>query len=667
MRKINLIIGKVLFIFMIVFIWGAFHFADTGLAQTMNDPSVERLSDNPNYAGYAYLIDRYNVDVTVHENNSMGIVENIEAFYNQPKHGIIRTIPLTNTVNRLDGTTSNNRAKVTDFHVNANFSSTVTDGNKVIKIGDENATILGSKAYTIEYNYSLGRDTSKEYDEFYINLIGNEWDTAVGGVSFTVRMPKEFDAAQLGFTRGPKGSVDTDGIQYQVVGNVIIGTVDGVLNPGEGLTIRVQLPEGYFANPTAGLGLWELLSFLLPILFVLITFFLWIRFGKDPHVVETVEFYPPEGFNSAEVGYLYSGNAQTKDVVSLLIYLANKGYLKITEMEEKSLFSKSKSFKLEKLKEYDGDNGNERTFLNGLFQVPKKINIADLLGLLKGKTLPPQSATNESRNEVTADDLNNSFYITTNKIIQNLNGKENKYTVFEKTSLSKGLYFAGMLLATYCIMTLPPLLAFSGGSSIFVGMLFPGIGFTVLFAMVFGKTKWPVKIFGLIWGLGFGGMPWAMVVLPALQVDFIYMAAYFVGLVCVFLMVMIFKAMPKRTPYGSQLLGKIKGFRTFLETAEKQKLEMLVEQDPTYFYNILPYAYALDVSDKWIRQFETIALQTPDWYAGSSTMNASTIGMFMNSTMSTAQTAMSSGSSGSGSSGGGSSGGGSGGGGGSSW
>lgn len=42
----------------------------------------------------------------------------------------------------------------------------------------------------------------------------------------------------------------------------------------------------------------------------------------------------------------------------------------------------------------------------------------------------------------------------------------------------------------------------------------------------------------------------------------------------------------------------------FLETAEKEKLEQLVFEDPKYFYNILPYAYVLGVSDKWIKSLK---------------------------------------------------------------
>ena len=45
-------------------------------------------------------------------------------------------------------------------------------------------------------------------------------------------------------------------------------------------------------------------------------------------------------------------------------------------------------------------------------------------------------------------------------------------------------------------------------------------------------------------------------------------------------------------------------FRNYLITAEKNELEALVLDDPDYFYNILPYTYALGISEKWINNFE---------------------------------------------------------------
>ena len=138
-------------------------------------------------------------------------------------------------------------------------------------------------------------------------------------------------------------------------------------------------------------------------------------------------------------------------------------------------------------------------------------------------------------------------------------------------------------------------------------------------------------------------------------------------------MIICLKYLPKRTPYGNDMLGKIRGFKKFLETAEKQKLEAMVMENPTYFYDILPFTYVLDVSDKWIKKFESISLQAPSWYDSPNAFDMVSFGSFMNSTMESAESVMSSNpsssssSGGSGSSGGGSSGGGSGGGGGGSW
>ena len=90
------------------------------------------------------------------------------------------------------------------------------------------------------------------------------------------------------------------------------------------------------------------------------------------------------------------------------------------------------------------------------------------------------------------------------------------------------------------------------------------------------------------------------------------------------------------------MLGKLRGFRTFLLTAEKDKLEMLVERDPSYFYNILPYTYALGVSKEWIKKFKTITLKQPNWYDNSVTFSSMSFTGFMNSTMRLANNAMSS-------------------------
>ena len=613
-------------------------------------------SKNYQYSDYDYVIDKYDINIKVNENNSFDITETITAYFNKPKHGIYRTIPLNNTIKRLDGTTSYNRAHVRNLSVNDDYTKSTENRNLKLKIGSANTAHTGEKTYVIKYNYNLGKDPIKDYDELYYNIIGNEWDTVIGNVTFTVTMPKEFDQSKLGFSSGIKNLTDNSKIDYSVDENKISGSYNGILGVGEGITIRCELPEGYFIIPK--INPLNYILYLIPIIFLLISLLLWYKFGRDDKVIETVEFYPPEGFNSLEVGFLYNGEADSQDVISLLIYLANKGYIKITETKDKKLLTQNKGFKITKLKDYDGTNENERLFLEGLF---KRKN---------------------SANEVTSKSLYNNFYTTTNTILSNINDKENKNKIFEKMSASKKIFIILMIIIAFCLITIPPVYLYGDPETLLFGLLFPGIGFTFTTYMLMSGSKTVYvngkattsslapKIFGLLWGLGFGGVPWALLVLPALIEDQFYFIYYVIGIICIIGMVICIKYLPKRTPYGNEMLGKIKGFKNYLETAEKEKLEAMVLQNPTYFYDILPYTYVLGVSDKWIKKFESITLRAPEWYDSDSPFDMPAFNRFMDSTMDSARSVMTSSpssSSSSSSSGGGMSGGGSGGGGGGSW
>ena len=643
-------------------------------------------TSNQNYNRYDYTIDEYKIDMIVNENNTFDITETITANFNVSKHGIFRKIPLKNSVTRNDGTKSTNRAKVSNISVSENYTTYKENGYEVIKIGSSSQTYTGRRSYTIKYTYNIGKDPLKDADELYFNLIGDEWDTSISNVTFKITMPKSFDKSLLGFSSGNTGSTNSSNVSYSVDGNVISGTLQNTLYAGQALTVRLTLPEGYFVGASSNIDIYSVAVIIICVICVLIADRLWAKYGKDDEVIETVEFYPPEGYNSAEVGFLYEGTADTEGIISLLIYLANKGYLKIEETEEQGLFKKSKGFRITKIKEYDGNNECERLFFNGLF---KSSRFGSYLDMDKAREIMKEAKANgekisfkdamsmsmstndgSSKTSVTASDLYDNFYITLNEIKAKLNSKENKNKIFESSASGKGKWLIMMIIAIFILITVKPVLEYSemGAGAIPFALLFPGIGFTVLIGSLIGAIKMP-KIFGLIWGGMFGGMPWAFIVLPTLTQNIMYLIMYIMGIICIAVIILFAKIMPKRTHYGNEILGKLKGFKRFLETAEKPQLESLVAENPEYFYNILPYTYALGVSDVWISQFETIALQAPNWYDSTDTFNMHTFGAFMNTTMASASTAMSSSpsSDSGGGSGGGSSGGGSGGGGGGSW
>jgi len=404
----------------------------------------------------------------------------------------------------------------------------------------------------------------------------------------------------------------------------------------------LELPEGYFVGAGLDVSFVSILAIILPIVFLIITFILWRKFGKDEKHVETIEFYPPAGFNSTEVAYLYKGKVEDKDIVSLLIYLANKGYIKIVEDEN----GVDDAFKIIKLKDYDGDNYYESQFMSGLF---------------KRKTKTP---------EVTLEELKYQFYKTIQRIRQKISSRENREKIFYKTNFLRNFLIVLMIITSYLLISVEPIMNYDPNMLPF-GLLFPAVGFIIYFILLKQKSLIP-KIFGTIWFCGFSLVPFAIFVIPAILNETIYIVAYLLGISCTICMIILLSLMPKRNQYGLEMLGKISGFRTFLEQVEKDKIEALINENPTYFYDILPYAYVLNVSDKWIKKFEVIAVEPPDWYEGHSTFTITRFGYFVDSTMSSATRTMSatpssSGSSGGGFSGGGFSGGGSGGGGGGAW
>ena len=71
--------------------------------QILDNETIVKPSESNIYASYDYVIDKYDINIVVNENNTFDITEKITAYFNTRKHGIIRTIPLRNEITRLDG------------------------------------------------------------------------------------------------------------------------------------------------------------------------------------------------------------------------------------------------------------------------------------------------------------------------------------------------------------------------------------------------------------------------------------------------------------------------------------------------------------------------------------------------------------------------------------
>ena len=108
-----------------------------------------------------------------------------------------------------------------------------------------------------------------------------------------------------------------------------------------------------------------------------------------------------------------------------------------------------------------------------------------------------ETSTNSAITEVTAKDLYDSFYIVLRGIITNIDSEKNKEKIFEKSSLNKGALVIVMMIATFLLITIKPVIELDSDMLLFA-ILFPGVGFSILLEMLFNKTPILVKIFGLV-------------------------------------------------------------------------------------------------------------------------------------------------------------------------
>ena len=254
-------------------------------------------------------------------------------------------------------------------------------------------------------------------------------------------------------------------------------------------------------------------------------------------------------------------------------------------------------------------------FLEGLFEHENPFNyrkVADLLNQAKarGQKIELSDAMVEGsgktyKDSVTNSDLYDSFYKTMNKILLNVNNQQNKDVIFDKKNPGKSAALILLLLASFITTVAIPTLEYGGYGELGISLFIMCFYIPFYAVGLFSNMPLFIRIFWLGFvmfhsGVFFSTLP----ISTAVIYDYHYLVAVLYGIFAVIVIGVLFKLLPKRTPYGNEMLGKLRGFKRFLETAEKQKLEQMVMQHPTYFYDILPYTYVLGISDKWIKKFE---------------------------------------------------------------
>lgn len=544
--------------------------------------------------GTGYETEAFDVKVTVSEDHVCHVEETITVNFQSEKHGIFRYIPYK------PGIYTVKHMNVADdpYDVESQYENGINQ--KIIRIGDENKTLKGRHTYRISYDIVGYREKDDMLDYFSLDVLPTEWETDIQKSHITVQMPKAIAPEKLQVFSGAYGldenflDIDAD---YDSVTDTISISAEN-LYQGAGISLYSELPEGYWVEAASRDWL------LYPLLVILIGVpalcsVLWLIFGRDKKLVKTVEFYPPEDLTPAEIGYIIDGSVDTKDIVSMLTYFAEKGWISITEYEKDE-------FELKRLKNIDAKEKRfAKTLFAGLFEEGDVVRL---------KQLPKEFGEVFQLSKTQLKD----YYSGTNALVT----KASRVCRTVSLLLALLLPVISVVMAAmasfnylYAVFLIPVLFTTIIGAAVLIIVFDRRETYSAVKKTIFTATAGAVFLTGIAIAalVCFAAMDW-----PWISASLLTLVSPIIS--CVFVVLM-----EARTDLSLRLQGQILGFRDFIEAAELEKLKLLAEKDPQYFYHIMPYAYVMGLSDKWIKKFEEIPTVPPFWYAGGGTDSVFTV------------------------------------------
>lgn len=365
-------------------------------------------------------INDYKVFINVKEDASINVRE--EILYNfgeEQRHGIFRDIPYSYKTNY------GNKKKIEISEIDVrdqygkiyNFTTSKKGREISIKIGDPNVFISGTYLYVISYRVNGAISYFDEFDEIYWNAIGHNWQVPIMNSFVEILIPQNSGNGKIQYScyLGKYGEQNQEGCQTFEFKNDIKFVNSNRLNSYEGMTVAVGFPKGVVYEPTKSekIGfflkdnIFNFIFLIIPFLLFIILFKKWQKEGKDPKGSGVIipQYDVPDNLNPLEVGALVKNNSSPSGIPAEIIYLATKGFLKITKIEGKGFLGKD-DYELTLLKDFSNiENNADKILLEGLFKDKKGFD----------------------RNSIKLKDLKTSFY----KTVRNAS-KENMEALLKK-------------------------------------------------------------------------------------------------------------------------------------------------------------------------------------------------------------------------------------------
>ena len=516
-----------------------------------------------------YDIESYNVEVSVDKDLNYTYNENINLVFNKSNTIVTKTIPY----------------EATDININKNYVIE-TNKDKLIKISSKNNT---HDSYT--YKYKIKKD--KENDDIYIIEIDNNFNNDISKLDFILTYPSSFNKNNLTFYLNGKKVKD---ITYKINNQELTGSISN-LKEDDKLLVIVDYGKIYVNSLT-------IITIVISILLSLFSYILWRIYGKD--VKYTIEFEKniPSKLNTIDVSLIEKGYLNNENAIYLLLDLANRGYLKISEEE-------NNEFTITRNKDYDGSNYKEASFIRALFRKNMTVNISEYIEALNKESKTPYQK--ELDKKITKDNIKYRLIRAIKNVMSISKSNEEKNKYFETKSNNKKTYLLFSITIILVLITSIPFIEINKLYLLPISVLFSSISLFILINIVenvdLKKKNNKITILLL-----FAIIALIVLLTPSFKQNRIYFIAFLIGIMAVTFILFLYKYMPKRTIHGTRLYSKIEGLKKYLNEVSDKELKLVLKDNPNYLYDILPYSYILGIESVVFNKLKKLNIEEPKWY-----------------------------------------------------
>lgn len=516
-----------------------------------------------------YDIESYNVEISVDKDLNYTYNENINLVFNKSNTIVTKTIPY----------------EATDININKNYVIE-TNKDKLIKISSKNNT---HDSYT--YKYKIKKD--KENDDIYIIEIDNNFNNDISKLDFILTYPSSFNKNNLTFYLNGKKVKD---ITYKINNQELTGSISN-LKEDDKLLVIVDYGKIYVNSLT-------IITIVISILLSLFSYILWRIYGKD--VKYTIEFEKniPSKLNTIDVSLIEKGYLNNENAIYLLLDLANRGYLKISEEE-------NNEFTITRNKDYDGSNYKEASFIRALFRKNMTVNISEYIEALNKESKTPYQK--ELDKKITKDNIKYRLIRAIKNVMSISKSNEEKNKYFETKSNNKKTYLLFSITIILVLITSIPFIEINKLYLLPISVLFSSISLFILINIVesvdLKKKNNKITILLL-----FAIIALIVLLTPSFKQNRIYFIAFLIGIMAVTFILFLYKYMPKRTIHGTRLYSKIEGLKKYLNEVSDKELKLVLKDNPNYLYDILPYSYILGIESVVFNKLKKLNIEDPKWY-----------------------------------------------------